>query len=135
MALQYSVPVRNARLDSIESTIGAVPIMELRAGAPPATCADASTGALLAQAALPSDWLGAAAAGVKSKAGTWTLTGLAAGTIGYFRIFRPGSPSECDIQGTVTATAGGGDMTVDNVSIAVSQVVTVNTFALTAGNA
>jgi len=135
MSLQYSVAVRNARLDVVESTIGAAAIMELRSGTPPADCVTAASGTLLAQAALPSDWMAAASSGSKAKSGTWTLTGLAPGTIGYFRIYEPGSPSGCHIQGTVTATGGGGDMTVDNTSIAVSQTVTVNSFTLTAGNA
>lgn len=133
--LQISVPVRNARLDAIESTIGAAPILELRSGALPANCAAASSGTLLAQAALPSDWMAAASAGSKAKANTWSFTGLAAGTIGYFRIFRPGSPSECDIQGDVTATGGGGAMEVDNTSIAVAQNGSVTTFTLTDANA
>jgi hypothetical protein len=82
--------------------------------------------------------LNAASGGTKTKNGTWQLTGLpniATSNAGYFRIHRSGSPSECDIQGTVTATGGGGDMTMDNISIAALQVVTVNTFTLTAGNA
>lgn len=135
MALQLSVQVRNNRLDQIETTIGTAPIMELRAGALPSDCAAVDNGTLLALAALPSDWMSAAAAGAKAKNGTWTVTGIAAGTIGHFRIFRAGSPSECDIQGTVTATGGGGDMTVDNTSIAIAQVVTIQSFTLTDGNA
>lgn len=135
MTIQLSVPVRNARLDAIETAIGATPIVEFRTGSPPADCATASSGTLLAQSALPSDWLAAAAAGAKAKAGTWTITGIAAGTIGYFRIFDAQSPSTCHLQGTVTATGGGGDMTVDNTSIAAAQVATVTTFTLTDGNA
>lgn len=134
-ALQLGNNVRTALLDNIEATIGTAPIMELRSGSPPANCGLASSGTLLAQAALPSDWMAAAANGVKAKNGTWTLTGLTSGTIGYFRIFEAASPSQCQIQGTVTATGGGGDMTVDNTSIALDQVVTVNTFTLTAPNA
>lgn len=135
MALQYSVTVRNSKLDAVETAMGTTVIMELRSGSPPADCATAPSGTLLAQTALPSDWLGAAAAGVKSKAGTWTITGVGTGNIGHFRIYESGSPSVCHMQGTVTATGGGGDMTVDNVAIVPAQVVTVNTFALTAGNA
>ena len=37
--------------------------------------------------------------------------------------------------GTVTATGGGGDMTLDNVSIANLQVVTINSFTYDAGEA
>lgn len=135
MTLQYSLTVRNARLDQIETTIGAAPIFEFRTGAPPADCATAPSGTLLAQSALPSDWMAAAAAGVKGKNGTWTITGIAAGTIGHFRIYDAQSPSTCHMQGTVTATGGGGDMTVDNTSIAVSQVATVSSFNITGGNA
>ena len=43
--------------------------------------------------------------------------GDALGTAGYFRISRAGSPTECDIQGTVTATGGGGDLTLATTSI------------------
>jgi hypothetical protein len=135
MTIQLSVAARNARLDAIETVAGTAPIVEFRTSTPPANCAAASTGTLLAQSALPSDWMNAASAGAKTKNGTWTITGIAAGVIGYFRIMKSGSPSECDIQGTVTVTGGGGDMTVDNTNIAVAQVATVNTFTLTDGNA
>lgn len=135
MSLQYSVAVRNAKLDAVETTIGTVPIMEFRSGAPPANCAAAASGTLLAQSALPSDWMNAASAGTKTKNGTWTITGIAAGTIGHFRIYESGSPSVCHAQGTVTETGLGGDMTVDNDNIEVAQVATVTAFTLTAGNA
>lgn len=134
MSIQLSVRVRNARLDVIESDMGAAPILELRSGAQPANCAAAASGTLLAQAAMPSDWMAAASGGAKAKAGTWTLTGITSGTIGHFRLYRSGSPSECDMQGSVTATGGEGDMTVDNTSIAQDQTVTVNTFTLTDAN-
>lgn len=39
------------------------------------------------------------------------------------------------MQGTVTATGGGGDMTVDNTSFASGQQFTVTGFTITAGNA
>lgn len=136
--LQLSVPVRNAMLDAIETLIGTAAVVEFRAGAMPANCAAAPTGALLAHAALPSDWLAAAAAGAKAKAGTWTVTGLAGiatTNIGYFRILEGSSPDVCHIQGDVTVVGGGGAMTLDNISIAAGQVVTINTFQLTAPNA
>lgn len=135
MTVQYSVSLRTARLDLVESHIGSAAIMELRTGAQPANCAAAPSGTLLAQASLPSDWMAAASAGTKAKTGTWSLTGLNAGDIGHFRIYESGSPSVCHMQGSVTATGGGGDMTVDNVTVAAGQAITVNTFTLTAGNA
>jgi len=134
--LQYSVPVNNARLDAIETQIGVAPTLEIRTGALPANCAAVATGNLLASIVLPSDWLSAAAAGVKAKNGAWSgtaLSNIATSNAGYFRI-NLGSPSDCQIQGDITATGGGGAMTLDNISIAAGQTITVNTFQLTAGN-
>ena len=135
MSLQLSVVVRNARADAVESSIGASPICELRTGAPPASCLAAPSGSLLAQFQLPADWMNAASAGSKTKNGTWSFTGLAAGDIGHFRIYDTASPNNCHIQGTVTVTGGGGDMTVDNVSIGVGQNGSVNSFTLNEANA
>lgn len=135
MALQYSVAVRNAKLDAVETIIGTDPILEIRTGAPPATTATADSGTLLASCTLPTNWLGDAAAGVKSKAGTWEDTSAnAAGTAAHFRIKDSGG-TVCGMQGTVTATGGGGDMTVDNAVFAAGQAFTVTAFAITAGNA
>jgi hypothetical protein len=39
------------------------------------------------------------------------------------------------MRGTVTATGGGGDMTVDNTSFAAAQAFTVTAFSITDGNA
>src|SRR5688500_4220569 len=116
MALQFSVAVRNARLDVVESTIGVSPTLEIRSGAPPATCATADSGTVLATMTLPSDWMAAASAGAKALSGTWQDAAAdAAGTAGHFRIKAAGT---CHLQGTVTATGGGGDMTLDNAVLA-----------------
>jgi len=134
MTLQYSVTVRNARLDVVESTISTSPVLQIRTGSVPATCATANSGTILASLTLPSDWMAAASAGAKAKAGTWEDTSADnTGTAAHFRIFSSGGV--CHIQGTVTATGGGGDMTVDNTSFASGQAFTVTAFTLTAGNA
>ncbi len=133
MALQFSVNVRNARLDVIESTIGTAPTLEIRSGAAPANCAAADSGTVLATITLPSDWLAAASAGAKAIAGgPWTDT-LAdnTGTAGHFRI-KVGAT--CHIQGNVTATGGGGDLTLDNVSVTQNQQVSITSFTITDGN-
>lgn len=135
MAVQLGTTVRNARLDAIETTIGVSAILKIRTGAAPANCAAADTGTVLATVNLPSDWLAAAASGSKSKSGTWQDTSAdATGTAAHFRIYDSGGAT-CHIQGTVTATGGGGDMTVDSTSFTAGQSFTVNTFTLTDGNA
>lgn len=133
MAHQYSVAINDARLDQVETTVGTAPILQLRSGAPPVNCAAAASGTLLATINLPSDWMAAASAASKIKAGTWSGTGSAAGTIAHYRILNTAGTT-CHLQGTVTATGGGGDMTVDNTSIAVSQAVSVNNYTLNAAN-
>lgn len=139
MAIQYSTAVRNAKLDAVETIVGTAPIMRLYNGTKPATPATALSGnTLLAEGSLPSDWAGAASAGSKAKSGTWTLTGQSgagAGTAATFgRIYRSDGTT-CDVQFTVTATGGGGDMTLDNNNIANAQVLTVNTFTISDNNA
>lgn len=134
MAVQLSVAVRNARLDAIETTIGTTPKLQVRTGAAPANCAAASTGTLLVEEDLPSDWAAAAASGAKAKSGTWQAAATGTGTAGHFRIF-DSTGTTCHMQGTVTATGGGGDMTVDNTSISSGQTVTFNSFTITDGNA
>lgn len=135
MAIQLSTTVRNARLDQIETTIGTGPILQIRSGSVPANCAAADSGTLLASMTLPSDWLAAASGGTKSKSGTWSdLSADATGTAGHFRI-KDSSGATTHLQGTITSTGGGGDMTVGSTSITSGQTVSVDTFVITEGNA
>lgn len=126
MTVQYSDAVRMAALDAWETAIGASAKVQVFTGAAPANCGAASTGTKLLEYALAADW--AAAAGAP---GSKTLnnlpidgTGLAAGDAGYYRIV-DSAGTTCHEQGTVTATGGGGDMTIDNVTVAVGQAVNI----------
>lgn len=132
---QLSVAVRDAMNDAFEAAIGASSILKMRTGAKPANVAAADSGTVLSTVALPADWMAASVAGVKAKAGTWQdLLADAAGTVGHFRIYASDGVT-CHAQGTVTATGGGGSMTVDNVIFAVNQPFNVTSFSITAGNA
>ncbi len=137
MAVQFSVAARNAALDALEAAVGASAILkfyDLTAGAP-ANCAASITGAVLATLNLPSDWMAAASGGVKSLAGSWADNAAdATGVADFYRIFASDGVT-CHEQGTVTATGGGGDMTVDNTSFAAGQPVTVTSKTWTAGGA
>jgi len=134
MAVQLSTAVRNARLDAIETTIGVSAILKVKTGAQPANCAAADTGTVLATLNLPSDYLAAAASGAKAKAGTWEDTSAdAAGTAAHWRLYATDGTT-CHAQGTVTATGGGGDLTVDNVVFAAAQAFTVTAWSFTDGN-
>lgn len=135
MPLQFSDTLRNNRANQIETTIGVSPVLRIMSGPMPANCAAADAGTMLCSITLPSDWLSAAAAGVKTKVGTWTGNAdPAAGTgmnAGYFRI-KAGATTH--IQGNVTAVGGGGAMTIDNLTIVSGQPVNVTTFTTTDGN-
>ena len=134
MALQLSVAVRNAMLDAIETAIGTAAVMKIRTGAPPATVATADGGTVLATLSLPSDWLAAASSGSKAKSGTWEDSSAdAAGTAAHFRIYASDGTT-AHMQGTVTATGGGGDLVVDNAVFAAGQSFSITSFSLTAPN-
>ena len=135
MTIQLSTSVRNALLDAIESTISTSAIMKIRTNTVPANCAAADAGTVLATISLGSDWMAAASSGSKAKNGTWEdASADNTGTAAHFRIYDSGG-STCHIQGTITATGGGGDMTLDSVSITASQDVVITGFTLTAPGA
>lgn len=132
MAVQYSVAVRNARQNAVETTVGTAPILQLRSGAQPASCAAADSGTLLCTLTLPSDWLNAASAGATTLLGTWSGTVGTAGTVGHFRL-KDSSGTTCHMQGSVGL--GTGDLSMDNNVVAVSQALSINTWTTTDGNA
>jgi hypothetical protein len=117
----HSFALADARNDQFETAIGVSPIVRVYNGTPPANVRAALSGNnVLAQGALPSDWMGGSASGVKAKAGAWSLTGQAAagaGTPGtFYRIF--------DSAGTTAHEQG-----------AFGAAVSIATNALTAVNA
>lgn len=133
MAFQFSTAARNAALDAIETAAGAAPMLTLRSGAAPADCAAADSGTALATIVCPADWMAPAAAGAKALLGIWQdMAADATGAAGHFRLKQGAT---CHIQGSVTVTGGGGDMTLSDVSIAAGQQITVTGFNLIAGGA
>jgi hypothetical protein len=134
MATKFSATVKNAMLDAIETAVGTTAVLKIRTGAAPTNISDSDSGTVLATLTLPSDWMAAASGGAKAKTGTWEdASADATGTAGHFRLYASNGTTQ-HMQGTVTATGGGGDMTLDNVSIATAQTVTITSFTITAGN-
>jgi hypothetical protein len=135
MALQLSTTVRNAILDAIETAIGTSAVLKIRTGSVPANVGTADSGTVLATLSLPSDWMAAAASGSKALAGSWTdATADATGTAAHWRIYASDGTT-AHMQGTVTATSGGGDIELQNTSIAANQAVTITSFTVSAANA
>lgn len=135
MTISIATAGRNAMLDAIETFAGVSAIFEIRSGAAPASANSARTGTVGVTMTLPSDWMAAAASGAKDKLGTWEdLIADASITAGYFTIYKSDGTTVV-MQGTVTATGGGGDLTLTTVTIVAGQPVTITAFTLTAGNA
>lgn len=134
MSLQFGTVLRTALVAAIESAIGASPKVRIYTGAPPANPAAAATGTLLAEFALGADWA-AQASGVLTFSGVPISTAaVAPGTAGYYRLL-DNAGTVTHMQGNVTATGGGGDMTVDNPVIANTQQVQITSWTITAPNA
>jgi hypothetical protein len=134
MTFKFSTAVKNGMLDAVETAIGTAAILKIRTGAAPTNVSDADTGTVLATLNLPTDWMAAASGGAKAKSGTWEDTAADnTGTAAHFRIYASDGTT-VHMQGSVTATGGGGDMTLDNVSVTSGQDVTITSFTLTASN-
>jgi hypothetical protein len=133
MALQLSVAVRNAQLNALETILASTPKLLIYTGAPPADCATAASGTLLATLTLPADAFADAASGAKALAGSWTGTASAGAgaTPGYWRL-TDNAGTAVGAQGT--AAIGSGDMNF-NGTITSGQTVSVSAFSVTAGNA
>lgn len=134
MTIQLGTTLRNNMVGQYETTVGVTPKLQIRSGAQPANAAAADSGTLLCEITLPSDWMNAPAGGSITLLGTWAGTGAAAGTAAHYRL-KDSAGTVCHEQGTVTATGGGGDLTLDNTSIAVSQAVNVTSWTRTQGGA
>jgi len=134
MTIQLGTTLRNNMVGQYESTVGTTPKLQIRSGAQPANCAAADSGTLLCELTLPSDWMNAASSGAVTLLGTWSGTGAAAGTAAHYRLKDSGGSTTHE-QGSVTATGGGGDLTLDNTSIAAAQAVSVTSWTRTQGGA
>jgi hypothetical protein len=90
----------------------------------------AHTGAdVLVTITLPTPCFAAAVDGVASKAGTWSAAASAAGTATWARFLSADTLKWHTVD--VTATGGGGDLELDNTSIAAGQVVTISSYTYT----
>lgn len=135
MAMQLSEGVRNARLDAVETFAGTTPVLKIRTGAQPATTAGTDSGTVLMSITLSSDWAAAASGGTKEFTdlpGTFTASG--SGVAGHFRLYKADGTT-CVLQGSVSLSGNGGNMTVSNDSMVSGGSYTVNAFSLGDGNA
>lgn len=130
MPFKQNNAVRNDVADQFASRYDGG-VLEIRTGAG-AGPNSAPAGTVLATITLPTPAFGDAAAGVVGLAGTWEDTSAdATGSAAHFRMRSADSTYVCE--GSVTATGGGGDLTVDNVSFAEGQSFQITGFNVTWG--
>jgi hypothetical protein len=132
MGLQFSVAVRNARLDALEAAIGTGAKLLIYTGAPPGIL-QTEVGSLLATLTLDSDYMNDGASGSKTKKGTWSGTATGDGTAGHFSL-RASNGTTRHVEGSCGLSGASPDMVMDNTSILTGQTITVSAFTLTDGN-
>lgn len=130
MAVDLNFALANIGLDALYDTpLPAGSVLELRTGERPGA-ENAASGTLLVSITSPATPWNAAASGQKTKNGTWSDTAAATGVIGHYR-FRNAADTRRE-EGTVTVTGGGGDATVNDVTVGtIGMTVTVATFTKT----
>jgi hypothetical protein len=111
--------------DAYVASFPAAASLVIRTGTP-AGVGGAAGGSALATITLPASPL-TSGTGQVTLNGTWSATASGTGTAGHYRLTN-GTDIE---EGTVTATGGGGDLTLDNTSIASGQTVTVSSWTRT----
>lgn len=113
MALKISAAAAQAMGAALATDIGSAATIEIRSGAAPATPETADSGTLLATVAISGSF--SSTGGVLTSADPASVTIAATGTAGHFRVKTSGGTAKID--GTVTATGGGGDMTLATVAL------------------
>lgn len=127
----------NAIVDRLDLGAGAG-LLRIYTGTPPTNVDAAPTGTLLAELTLSDPaFQGAVDANPGGRATANSITSDASanatGTAGYFRAVD--SDSNGIIQGTVTATGGGGDMELNSTSIVLGVEVAVTSWTFTVNEA
>lgn len=121
--------------DRLLAVIGAVfndGSLEIRSGSRPASPNDAATGSLLCAIKVPLVPF-SIENGQGVIAGDWYDTALLDGTAGWFRLYDTAGTRWLD--GSISASGGGGDMTLNTTAVEVGKVVQVTAFTLTLGTA
>lgn len=143
MALQYSTAVRNGIVDGIRTAFdggAGAAIIAIYSGTKPATVGTALSGnTLLAKLVMSDPSAPAASNGVLTLAAiTQDSSAAATGTASFFRVYSSADgstisdPTNAVMQGTVTATGGGGDLELNTTAIVADGPVQITSWTLTA---
>jgi hypothetical protein len=129
MAIAFTDKAVQLLLDTGYDNIFDGGTLELRSGAPPGPGA-APTGTLIWSIATGANMMAATVGRTKALTAVLSAAAVAGAVVGHYRLKAAGdtgaaTQTQAREEGTVTATGGGGDMTIDNTNVANGQVVTV----------
>ena len=113
MALTIAAAAAQAQGAALATHIGASAVIEIRSGAKPATPETAASGTLLVS--IPISGSFTSSGDVLTAADPAAASPAASGTAGHFRLKK--SDGTAVLDGTVTATGGGGDMQLGSTTI------------------
>lgn len=113
MSLTVAAATAQAMGAALATDIGAGSIIEIRSGAKPATPETAASGTLLVSITISGSFT--STGGVLTAVDPASVAPAASGTAGHFRLKKSGGTAVLD--GTVTATGGGGDMQLGSTTI------------------
>ena len=142
MALQYGGTLAGNQLTAVQTSVGAGGLLRIYSTTAAAHPGSTEPTGLLCTITLPTTFITvtagttSAAAFTTIASGPWsnTASGGGAGTNAVsFRIY-DSAATTCHVSGLVSATGGGGELQLNNVSIATGQTVSVTAFTITAAN-
>jgi hypothetical protein len=139
MTLRISTASRNAAVSAIAALVdggSGAGVIRVYTGSQPATPATSPTGTLLLEFTCSDPAFGSPATGVVTLDITPAVTddGITDGTAGWFRICDSTEAAGTGlgiVDGSVTATGGGGDLTLSTTSITTGLTVTITSLTLT----
>jgi len=113
MSISVTVAATQSMGAALATAIGASSTIKIYSGSKPATPETGATGTLLVTVAISGSFT--SSSGALTAADPAAASPAASGTAGYFRLATSGGTAILD--GTVTATGGGGDMTLGSTTI------------------
>lgn len=130
MSMRISTAWRNQAADAasqIDNGSGTAKL-QLRSGSPPTNLTDAAAGTLLAEFDLPNPSFGEPSNGTATANSITAVEGLAAGTVGHFRVLdRDGDPVE---DSDSVGTSGQVELTLNTLTISEGVDVTVTSWTV-----
>lgn len=133
MTLRLATTARNAAADAVVDLIDAgsgAGTLKIYSGSVGTTANDTPAGTLLATVAWADPAFGAASSGVATATDPAAVNASATGTAGCFLVEDSTGANVFD--GTVTATGGGGDLTLSTTSLVSGSPVDITSFTYTA---